>query len=102
MSSVKAFKNLVSGEDDELSKAYEHFHKMIAQEEGAVRNATLAAVIQLQKGSTSVHTAMREGFAVTDRIDLNTKALLVGTEHVQTYLASMIIFQSCPRFRYLR
>ncbi len=51
---VKAFRNLVSGEDDELSTGYAHFHKMVDQEQGAVRNATLAAMGQLQKDSTTV------------------------------------------------
>jgi len=40
---VKAFRNLVSKEDDELTKAYEHFHKMVEQERGVVINITLAA-----------------------------------------------------------
>ncbi|KAL8773445.1 MAG: hypothetical protein Q9209_001548 [Squamulea sp. 1 TL-2023] len=41
---VKAFRNLGSGEDDELINAYAYFHKMVEQEGGAVRNATLAGV----------------------------------------------------------
>ena len=64
--SVKAFRNLVSGEDDELSTAYAHFHKMVEQEQGAVRNATLSTVGQIQ--------------AVTGRTDLNTKILMARIE----------------------
>jgi hypothetical protein len=53
---VKAFRNLVSGEDDELTAAYAHFHKMVEQEQGAVRNATLAAIEQVKKETSSMRT----------------------------------------------
>ena len=44
--SVKTFRNLVSGEDNELTTAYTHFQKMVKQEQGAVSNAALAVVEQ--------------------------------------------------------
>ena len=45
---MKAFRNLLAGEDSELQAAYEHFHKMVEQEQDAVRNATLVGVGSLQ------------------------------------------------------
>ncbi len=95
MSLAKAFRDL-SGEDDELSTAYAQFHKMVEQEQGAVRNATLAAVGQLQKESTAIHAVVREGLAITGRTDLNTKALMTSTEHLHRYLESMIVLQLYP------
>ena len=95
---VKAFRNLVSGEDDELSAAYAHFHKMVEQEQGAVRNATLAAVGQLQRESTATHAVMREGFVMTERTDLNTKILIASTERLTKSLESMIVLLFYPLF----
>jgi hypothetical protein len=97
VSLVKAFRNLVSGEDDELSVAYARFHKMVEQEQGAVRNATLAAVRQLQNESTAIHAVVREGLAVTERTDLNTKTLVASTERLHRFLESM----SIPQFSHL-
>jgi len=88
---VKAFRNLISGEDDELSTAYAHFHKMVEQEHGAVRNATLAAVRQLQKESTAMHAIVRENLAMTERTGLDTKTLAASTDHLQQILESMTI-----------
>ncbi|TGO07453.1 hypothetical protein BTUL_0275g00150 [Botrytis tulipae] len=83
---VKAFRNLISGEDNELSAAYTHFHKMIEQEQGAVRNATLAAVGQLQKESTVIHAIVRENLAMTERTGLDAKTLVASTGHLQQIL----------------
>ena len=90
MCSVKAFRNLVSGEDDELAAAYAHFHKMVEQEHGAVRNATLAAVGQLRIESTAANADVRELLSITGRTDLNTKSLMASTEHLHRDLESMI------------
>jgi hypothetical protein len=51
----KGFRNLVAGEDSELTAAYDHFHKMVEQKNGAVRNATLAGVEQLKKDGVATH-----------------------------------------------
>jgi hypothetical protein len=98
VSSEKALRNLAPGEDDELSAAYEHFHKMVEQEEGAVRNTTLAAVGQLQKESTAIQASVQEGLVITGRTDLNTKTILDNTEILQRYLQSMIILDSLHFF----
>ncbi|KAK3296336.1 uncharacterized protein B0H64DRAFT_374434 [Chaetomium fimeti] len=45
---VKAFRNLVSGEDAELKSAYERFHKTAEREQGIVRYAILAGVEELK------------------------------------------------------
>jgi len=87
---VKAFRNLVSGEDDELSAAYAHFHKMVEQEQGAVRNATLAAVGKLQSGSADIRAIVQEDLSITKCTDLNTKSLMASTERLRRDLESMI------------
>ncbi|PGH21367.1 hypothetical protein AJ80_03284 [Polytolypa hystricis UAMH7299] len=69
---VKAFRNLVSGEDDELQVAYSHFHKMVEHEGRIIGNATLAAVEQLRTESS-------EG----------NKAVLARAELVHRHLESM-------------
>lgn len=85
---MKAFRNLVSGEDDELTTAYAHFHKMVEQEQGAVRNATLAAVEQLRKETSAMRTDVRVDLATTKRMEGNTKNLLASTGRMQIYLES--------------
>lgn len=74
---MKAFRNLVSGEDDELALAYTHFHKMVTHEQGVVRNAALAGVNQLRKET-----------------DHNSKIVLASTEGVHRHLESMIVVRS--------
>ena len=85
---VKAFRTLVSGEDDELSAAYVHFHKMVDQEHGAVRNATLAVVGQLQKESTIIRTDVLENLALAGRTDVTVQSILANTEHLHKLLGS--------------
>lgn len=88
---VKAFRNLVSGEDDELTSAYAHFHKMVEQEQGAIRNATLAAVEQLKKETSAMHTDVKVGLATTKRTDGNTKTLMASTGRMHKYLESKTV-----------
>ncbi len=95
---MKAFRNLVSGEDDELSTAYAHFHKMIEQEQGAVKNATLAGIGQLQKEFTTMHIAVQEGLAITESMDWNTKTVMATTESLHQYQESMDALLSYPLF----
>ena len=88
---MKAFRNLVSGEDDELTTAYSHFHKMVEQEQGAIRNATLAAVEQLKTKTSAMHTDVRIGLATTKRTDGNTKTLMASTGRIHGYLESKTV-----------
>ncbi|KAL8949471.1 MAG: hypothetical protein Q9222_004419 [Ikaeria aurantiellina] len=79
---VKAFKNLALGEDSELTTAYAHFHKMIEQEEGAVRNATLAGVEQVKQQNMAMHTDLQKGF-ITLKVDGEiTRDMLVDTAYL--------------------
>lgn len=48
---MKAFRNLISGEDDELTSAYSHFQQMVEQEQRMISNATLAGVMNIKKGT---------------------------------------------------
>ena len=88
---MKAFRNLASGEDDELTTAYAHFHKMVEQEQGAIRNATLAAVEQLKKKTSAMHTDVKVGLATTTRTDGNTQTLMASTGRMHKYLESKTI-----------
>ena len=83
---MKAFRNLVSGEDDELTTAYAQFHKTIEQEAGAVRNVTLAAVEELKQKTSDMHADVMVGLATTKRTDENTKTLMASTGRMQQYL----------------
>ncbi|EPE36656.1 Ankyrin repeat-containing protein [Glarea lozoyensis ATCC 20868] len=85
---VKAFRNLTSGEDDELATAYAHFHKMVQHEHGAIRNVTLAGVGRLQKESTAIYAVVREGLDIAGRTDSNTQTLINRTERLEKYLES--------------
>ena len=85
---VKAFRNLLSGEDDELSTAYAQFHKMVEQENGAIRNATLTAVEQLKKENSAVHTDIKTGLAALRITERNTEELINETGRMHTYLQS--------------
>jgi len=82
VSLVKAFRNLVSGEDNGLSAAYGLFYKIVEEEQGAVRNATLAAVEQLQRGIHCYIYSCARRLA----IDLYTKTIIVSTERLQRCL----------------
>ena len=95
---MKAFRSLGSGEDSELSAAYAHFHKMVAQEHGAVENAILAAVGQLQNESTAMYTDVRKASAITERTGLDTQTLLASTDLLQRCLDSMIVLLVCPLY----
>ena len=88
MSLVKTLRTLFSGEDDELSAAYAHFRKMVDQEHGVVRNATLVAVGQLQTESTNIGTGVQENLALAGRTDLNIQSIMVTTDRVRAVLDS--------------
>lgn len=57
---MKAFRNLISGEDDELTTAYSHFHKMVDQEGRMLANVTLISVQQLTEELGRQHKAVME------------------------------------------
>ncbi len=88
---MKAFRNLVSGEDDELTTAYAHFHKMVEQEQGAVSNATLAAAEQLRKETSAMHTEVSVGLATAERTEGNTKTLMASTGRMHKCLESKTV-----------
>lgn len=58
--SVKAFRNLVSGEDDELTSTYSRFHKLVEQERGLITNAILVSNEQSRKESEQREKALLE------------------------------------------
>lgn len=64
---------------------------MVEQEQAAVAYATLAAVGQIQKEFTTTQRVVKEGLALSERTELNTKALMAGTERLQRYLEGMVL-----------
>ena len=88
---VKAFRSLVSGEDDELTTAYAHFHKMVEQEQGVTRNATLVAAEQLKKTASAMHADIRVGLATTERMDGNINTMMASTGRMHKYIESKTV-----------
>ena len=94
---VKGFRNLVAGEDDELATAYSHFHKMVDQENSAVRMAILTGVEQLKQEGSATNADVKGGLVVAERIEQNTKTVMNSTGRVDQYLESKAPF----RFKFL-
>lgn len=88
---MKAFRNLVSGEDDELTNAYAHFHKMVEQEQSVVGNATLAVVEQVGKKTSAMNADIRVVSATTKRIDGNIETLMAVTGRIHGCLESKTV-----------
>lgn len=88
---VKAFRNLVSGEDDELTAAYAHFHKMVEQEQAVVGNATLAVVEQVERKTSAMNADIGVVSATTKRTDGNTETLVAVTGRIYGCLESKIV-----------
>lgn len=84
----------MSGEDDELKNAYLDFHKMVVQEQGAVRNATLVSVGQLTRQSDSVQADMSKVLSTVNQTTGKTEALTDSTGRIHRYLESTTIFSS--------
>ena len=84
------FRSFVTGEDDELKSAYDVFHKAVVHEQGVVRNATLMTVQQLKPDATAAHQNAKDGLAVTQRLESNTKSLLADTTKISQTIESRI------------
>lgn len=80
---MKAFKNLVHGEDDELSSAYDDFHRKVKQEADATLRSTLAYVGKID--------------ATTEHLDRETKTLVAKSGHIYEHLERKTI-SSSPSF----
>ena len=90
---MKAFKNL-AGEDSELETAYASFHKMVEQEQGVVRNATLASVEQLRSETSTAQADMRTVLASSKRTEGNTEALIASNERIHEDMNSKVTFDN--------
>ena len=88
---MKAFHNLVKAEDDEIEAAYDHFHKMVGHEEGAVRNATLAEVVRIGEEGNATHTDVKESLAIGGHIEQNIEAIVTSTGRADLYMKSMLV-----------
>ncbi len=80
---MKAFKNLLHGEDDELSSAYDDFHRKVKLEADATLRSTLAYVGKID--------------ATTERLDRETKTSVANSGHVHEQLERKTI-SSNPYF----
>ncbi len=88
---MKAFRNLVFEKDDELIVVYAHFHKMIEQEQDAVRNATLIVIKQVKKKTNFMHTDVSVVLAMIKCTKINIKTLMTSTECMHIYLKSKTV-----------
>jgi hypothetical protein len=94
--SVKGFRNLVKGEDDELSTANARFHTMVYQEEAAVRNATLVGVEQLKKEGSAMHADVKVGLALAESTEQNTKNIVDSTGRINQHLKGSSFHRQNP------
>lgn len=85
---MKAFKNLVSGEDEELKKAYAHFHKMVENQAWAVRNTTLGRIEQLRKQTGTLQVDIASALATTKLTHENTKIMVARNQRIDEGLES--------------
>ena len=92
---MKAFRNLVSGKDDELTTAYAHFHKMAEQEQGVVRNTTLAVVEQVEMKTSAVNADIRVVSATTKRTEGYTETLIAVTGRIHGCSESKNVSGNC-------
>ena len=74
-----------------MIKAYADFHKMVEQEQGAVRNATLASVVQSGKTMRIMQADMRKNLAITEHTDGNAKDLMDSTGRIYERLEGKIV-----------
>ena len=89
---MKAFRNLVSGNDEDLSDAYKNFHKMVDQEQRVVEYLTLAAVEQQEKKTSAMHADVRIVLARTKRTQGNTETLIASTGRMHESLESKNVY----------
>ena len=85
---MKAFRNLVSRKDNKLTTAYTHFHKIVKQEQGVVRNTTLAVIEQVEIKTSAINTDIRVVSATTKRTEGNTETLIAVTRRIHRCLES--------------
>ena len=99
---VKAFRNLVSGKDEELMNAYAHFHKMVEQQQSVVRHITLAVVQQLERKTTTMNTDVSTLLATTKCTDRNTEDLVASVERMHECLEGKVLSGPILSFGRLR
>lgn len=85
---MKAFRNLISGEDEELATAYKTFHKMIDQERAAIGKATLLSVQQINNDTVAMRTDIGAALAATQRVEGQTESLMASTGQARNALES--------------
>ena len=114
INAVKALRSLRSGEDDDLKMAYERFNKVVQREQDIVLNTTLvgvetlklrtlsmhgdvmgslAKVDQLQLDTTAIHTNVRDGLTITQRIDENIKSIMAGRRLINQDIESKLVYE---------
>lgn len=80
--------------------AYAHFHKMVEQEHGVVRNVTLVAVGQLKEGHAAIHADIQENLAITERTDKNTQDLVASTSQLHRTLEGKTLHAFASYFKF--
>jgi hypothetical protein len=61
---------------------------MVEQEHKTVTNATLVIAEQLKGETRALHADVRDGLAITEHTDRNTKTLVASTGRLHTFLKS--------------
>ena len=89
---MKAFRSLVSGNDEDLTDAYKNFHKMVEQEQSIVEYLTLATVEQQERRTSAMYADVRIVLARTKRTYGNTETLMASTGRMHECLESKNVF----------
>lgn len=83
---VKAFRALASGEDSELKDAYERFHRMVAREEGLVRNAILSNTEKTNTGLDGIHRDVNQSLTVSKQTNSMVESVADRMQDMQITL----------------
>ena len=83
---MKAFRNLAAGEDQELAKAYEKFHKLVEREKDVARKLILKKVQQISSDTSTLRADILDGRATTQRIEQSIMELAGRADQAQELL----------------
>lgn len=85
---MKAFRTLVSGEDDELARAYDHFHKMVDAQQSMLLSRSSVSIEQIKGQNATLHAFVERDISINERVEANTISLVDQTRDVRAILES--------------
>ena len=85
---VKIFRNLFSGEDDDLAVAYRDFHRAVDHGKSIIQYLLLRSVEQVRESTSELHNEMSVSIAMRGRTNRDINILLGDTGFLRHYLSS--------------